>query len=283
MKLTNKIKDFIKGHSLESSPNECGGLVLEKDDGVIDLCKCTNVSEHPKESCLIKKKEIEEKSGNHKIICLYHSHALGPQELTWEDKATSENFGLDLILYCVESDKFITYEPNGYIAPFTGRHWVQGIFTCIDMVIDYYRKNFNISINGYEDLTLYNRQLKYFDFSWAYLLTSSVGEPKNDGRKMMDEIAITPDHEQPWQLLLRSNDFTQVKDLKKHDVILTKAPSEKFNKKYNINYPVHAAVYLGDGMVLHHPYWRKSLIDRLDKEVGPFMTHIFRHKNLHEN
>lgn len=283
MRLTNKIKNFIKEHSLESSPNECGGLILQKDDDAIVPCKCTNVSENPKQSCLIKKSEVEEKSKGHKVISLYHSHVLGPQEFTWEDKTTSEYFDLDLILYCVESDKFETYEPNGYIAPFTGRHWVQGIFTCIDIVIDYYKKNFNMKIDGYEDLMLYNRCLKYFDFSWAYLMSFHLDEPKNDGRKMMDEIAITPDEEQPWQLLLRNNGFSQVKDLKKHDVILTKTPSEKFNKKYDIDYPVHAAVYLGDGKVLHHPYWRKSSIDKLESEIGPFITHIFRHKDVHEN
>jgi hypothetical protein len=231
----------------------------------------------------MKKDEVEKKSEGHKVAFLYHSHVLGPQEFTWEDKTTSEFFGLNLILYCVKSDKFEIYKPNGYIAPFVGRHWVQGIFTCIDIIIDYYKKNFDIKINGYEDLMIYNRYLKYFDFSWAYLMSFHLDEPKNDGRKMMDEIAVTPDEDQPWQLLLRKNGFTQVKDLKKHDVILTKTPNEKFNKKYDINYPVHAAVYMGDGKIIHHPYYRTSCIGKLEEEIVPFMTHIFRHEKLHEN
>ena len=275
MKLTNKIENFIKEHSLELSPEECGGLILRKEDGSLFPRKCTNSSEKPQESCLMKKNEVQEISKGYEIAALYHSHVLGPQEFTWEDKTTSEYFGLNLILYCVESDKFKSYEPNGYIAPFVGRHWVQGIFTCIDLVIDYYKKNFNIKIDGYEDLMVYNRYIKYFDFSLRL--------PYDDGRKMLDEITARPDEDQPWQLILKKNGFTQVKDLKKHDVILTKTPNEKFNKKYDINYPVHAAVYMGDGKVVHHPYRRTSCIGKLEKEIVPFMTHIFRHEKVNEN
>ena len=276
MNLSNEIKNFIKDHSRESFPNECGGLILKDGADNLTVCRCQNASETPKKSCVIRRDEAQEKSNGYVVEAMYHSHASDFEDFSWEDKYASEESKLKLILFCSQRNTFNTYEPNGFIAPFTGRRWSQGVFSCITIVEDYYKKTFGIEIKGYNKLELCGEKLKYYNFSLAYL-RSSIDEKAIE---MLKTIASIPDDQRPWQSLLSENNFVRVKDFKKHDVILTKSFSENFNKKYNIAYPIHAAIYLGGGKILHHPFGGKSGIEALGEKEKLAITHIFRHKEL---
>lgn len=276
MNLSNEIKNFIKDHSRESLPNECGGLILKDEAGNLTACRCQNASETPEKSCVLRRDEVEEKSNGYIVEAMYHSHVSDFKDFSWEDKYTSEESKLKLILFCSQQNVFNTYEPNGFIAPFTGRRWSQGVFSCITIIEDYYQKTFGIEIKGYDQLELCGRKLKYFNFSEAYL-RSNVDE---EVQRMMVEVVSRADEERPWQSLLIKNDFVKVKDLRKHDIVLTKSFYENFNKKFQITYPIHAAIYLGDGKILHHPFGRESAVEAFGEKEKLAITHIFRHKEL---
>ena len=141
MNLSEHEKNFILKHSEESFPNECGGIILENS-----VHRCHNFSSSPEESCVISRDEANEKAGGLEIKALYHSHVNDNDDFSWEDKALSEEFGIKLVLCSVTKKLFKCYKPNGFIAPFVGRKWIQGVFTCISIIEDYYKKYFNIEI-----------------------------------------------------------------------------------------------------------------------------------------
>lgn len=280
MTLSNEIKNFIKDHSRESLPNECGGLILKDGAGNLTACRCRNASDTPKESCVLRRDEVKEKSNGYIVEAIYHSHSSNFEDFSWEDKYTSEEFKLKLVLFCSQKNTFNTYGPNGFIAPFTGRRWSQGVFSCITIIEDYYKKTFGIEIKGYDQLELCGEKLKYYNFSLA-LSKCHLDEKTIE---MLAAIALIPDDQRPWQSLLIKNNFVKVKDFRKHDIILTKSFNENFNKKFNIVYPIHAAIYLGDGRILHHPFGEESAIEAFGEKEKLAITHIFRHKNfLNEN
>ena len=140
MNLSNEIKNFIKDHARESLPNECGGLILKDEAGNLTVCRCANASETPEKSCVIKRDEVQEKSVGYTIEAIYHSHPSDFKDFSWEDKFTSEESKLNLVLFCAKSNTFETYEPKGFVAPLTGRNWSMGIFSCASIIKDYYEK-----------------------------------------------------------------------------------------------------------------------------------------------
>jgi|TARA_Y100000593_G_scaffold95106_1_gene199795 proteasome lid subunit RPN8/RPN11 len=267
MKINDSIKEFIIKHSLDSAPNECGGIVLE--DGVE---RCTNLSSLPEESCVMSFEEVSRKSKNKKIKAIYHSHVNDNEDFSWEDKAASESFKKDLILYCVPKKLFKFYEPNGFVAPFVGRRWIQGVFTCISIIEDYYRKNFNIEVKGYDEVEICGHKIKHMDISAIYA--------KSLYDKSAKEMVENKNNEKMWPFILEQSGFNCVNDFKKHDVILCRGLNEKWNKRFNINYAIHAGIYLGDGKILHHPYKLNSTIEKLDQKLKLSIHKVYRHNKL---
>jgi hypothetical protein len=78
---------------------------------------------------------------------------------------------------------------------------------------------------------------------------------------------------------LKHNGFKEVKDLKKHDLILTKTWNEKWNEEFGIDYGIHSMIYLGDGKILHHPWKTKSKIEKFKTKYKQVITNILRHEN----
>jgi len=77
---------------------------------------------------------------------------------------------------------------------------------------------------------------------------------------------------------LKHNGFEEVKDLKRHDLILTKTWGEAFNKEFGIDYGIHSMIYLGSGKILHHPYKLKSRIEKFTSKHKLSMTNILRYE-----
>jgi proteasome lid subunit RPN8/RPN11 len=267
MTLSKTNKEAIKSHAVESAPNECCGLILDSLNRVVTE-RCANISSSPEKNCLIKLSEIKEKAKRRKILAIYHSHSSGLNDFSWEDKAVSENRKINLVLYCLETDEFKFYKPNGYIAPFSGRNWSQGIFTCISIVEDYYKKNFNVDIIGYEDSVVCGEKIKYIDITALFI--------KSLKNKLARDMIEGPESGEIWPGILSKSGFHKVKDFQKHDVITCRGLDEKWNKRFNLDYAIHAAIYLGDGKILHHPYRRKSLIQKMDKDFKLSICEIYR-------
>lgn len=274
MKISETIKKSIKKHSLEESPNECCGIVLENDGHLITK-KCKNVSQNPTYHCVISEEDLKNKIGDSDLFAIYHSHFDG-KKLSWADKKESERLETNVILYCVKDDCFDSHQPDGFVAPFEGREWTSGITTCIDLVEDYYEKFFSIELTGHKEfLESFIDEARGESCTMSMLFKSLKDNEEGAYlRKMIEKYKTTP----VYLNFLKHNGFHEVKTLKKHDVILTKTWNEKWNKKYNITQAIHSMIYLGNSKILHHPWKLTSRIEKLNINHKLAITNILRYE-----
>tara|TARA_B110001454_G_C12673897_1_gene414990 strand:+ start:327 stop:1154 length:828 start_codon:yes stop_codon:yes gene_type:complete len=273
MNIPKHIQSFIKSHSLDELPNECGGVILEKDND-LEGKRCKNISEAPRKHCLMSKGELKDKIGGANLAAVYHSH-YDQNGFSWEDKTVSEKLKINLILYSFTDDEFSFYQPEGFVAPFEGRSWTWGIFSCIEIVEDYYKKAFNLKFVGHQELIFdIIPFLEHTDMMTGYFRSRKDDEEGSYFKKMVEKYKKND----IYLNFLDHNGFKEVKDLKRHDLILTKTWGEQFNKEFGIDYGIHSMIYLGDGKVLHHPYKLKSRIEKFTSKHKLSMTNILRYE-----
>ena len=285
--MNKMIRNFIKKHAEESEPRECGGIVV-KDSEEFVAKRCKNISSTPNNHCVLSKKEILSKSKGYKLTYFYHSHPDGEtNDFSWEDKYISEKLKLKLILYCLKDKSFKVYEPKGWSAPLVGRNYCVGIFGDSELVEDYYKKYFNFSIKEFENAnvfdasgtTLTKREIKelsdfpaglrFKDLDLEAFCTRSkpIGyfypyQKKGtfECLKLLDGMNKKTMQGYIVKLLTKSK-FKLVKNLKKHDLLIL---GGKAKDRFEINYPSHLGIYLGDNSILCHPYREKSRIQKMD-------------------
>jgi proteasome lid subunit RPN8/RPN11 len=286
--MNETVKKFIKAHAEESQPHECGGIIVKNSFGLIAE-RCKNISPTPEKHCLLSRDEIISKSKGSELVYFYHSHPSGKQDsFSWEDKYVSEKLKLKLILYCLENETFKVYEPRGWVAPFVGRNYCLGIFADSELVEDYYQKYFNVYLEELEDANV-------LDASGQTLTKKEISDLseffptglkfKYTNLKILYKKAIPKGHYNPhqkkgtWECvklreglnkktmqnyyvdLLTKSKFKLVKNLEKHNLLILGGEGQD---QWDINYPAHFGIYLGNDSILHHPYQEKSRIDKLD-------------------
>ena len=274
MTLTDSVKKFIIDHARECKPLECAGLILQK--GEPEARRLENFSANAKYHCFIKRDEVDRVAEGNEILAIYHSH-FESEDFSLEDKAVSERCRIKLVLYCLANNSFKIYEPNGFIAPYIGRPWRQGVFTCIELLEDYYRKELNIIIKGWENERLPvdpvdekhfpTLRLKDLDFLAIYKEI-----PSNEVYQKYSKLLAT--NQIYIDFLLRGG-FKPVKDLKKHDILLTVDASTE-----RAGFASHGWIFLGEDRVLHHSYGRASVIEKFNNNAKLALRYILRHETL---
>lgn len=239
MILTDNIKKFIMDHSKEIAPFECVGVVFKKNDN-IQIKKLKSLFDHIKNYAAVEWDTVLEAVEGGEVLALYHSH-VNSDEFSPEDKAASEKFGSKIIMYCIEKRSFKVYEPSGFTAPYVGRLWAWGLFTCINLVEDFYKKELKITIKGFEDKNLLTVNASS-DLYLRYFL---------------------------------KNDFVETKGLKKYDLILN-----DYDLKDGAGILTNCSIYLGDEKFLQQNHFEKSCIRKLTNKEKLLFTCVLRHKSL---
>lgn len=242
--LNETVKLQIKNHSLQESPLEACGLILFNSD--YSAFPCRNSAENKVNSFVLCPEDYLKASLKGEIKAIYHSHPAADSDQYFSDidEACSERHKIPYITYKLNTDSFAIYEPTGKVNPLINRKYVFGVDDCITLIVDYYKRKLNISI---KDL--------------------------NHKHRFIDNKASHPDNNREHKTLQNyylENNFVEVEDLKKHDVILMKPPL--------IKSATHAMVYLGDGKVLHFPLRGPSLIEDYCGSIKQRTCNIFRHK-----
>ena len=244
--LNQELKLKIKSISLQTPQRECCGFVVS-NGGEYHLFECANVSDNPTYHFLISSTDYIRATQSGKIIGIYHSHCLDEVcEFSEYDKVISENHKLYSILYCIKLDKFLIYEPNGYKNVYTGKDFIIGKQDCFSLVRDYY-KDLHIQIKDYpRDDNWVNKTKHWYDIDFV-----------NEG------------------FLKVCGEFDESL-AKKHDVIL-------FRLIPNVPHASHAAIYLGNNLILHHPRNGYSLIENFNESLKRRAMMVVRHKFYAEN
>jgi proteasome lid subunit RPN8/RPN11 len=106
MNLNSTIKGKIKSHSEKVFPEECCGLLIEDEEGGIDVVECENSSEDKESLFKISTEEYLEALSQGDIVAVYHSHTKGDNSFSEADKDISESLELNSILYISSKDEF---------------------------------------------------------------------------------------------------------------------------------------------------------------------------------
>lgn len=226
--MTPETIEVINAHACAEYPRECCGLVAVIK-GRERYIACTNAAQGS-EHFVIPADEYSAAEDLGEIIAVVHSHPDAPAAPSQADRVGCEASGLpwhivhvDLVDGAPKAGEMVSFEPTGYKAPLVGRQFSHGCLDCYSLIRDWYQQERGITLPDFE------RRDNWWNDGHSDLYTE--GFPKAG-------FTVVPDGEQPQvgdviQMQIRSKNGT----------------------------PNHAAVYIGDGMMLHHLYGRLSSRD----------------------
>lgn len=242
--LTKEFKNFIKEDALKQYPNECCGIII---NGEIIAGK--NVSLTPIDNFIMDQDMLDLYDARD-ISAFYHSHQQ-MENFSEADIAFSERLNKNSILYVCDKDIFKTYEPIGIIIPYVNRPFLIGEFDCFTLSRDYLQRELNIHVPDVNGFTNHPEIRNYR--KWK---TDEYDKYANN--TLIKDFFVL-------------HGFTEVGDLKKHDIILTKMPGVKFTS--------HICIYLGENRILHH-FSELSGIISYSNAIKRLTTHVLRHSSL---
>ncbi len=173
------------------------------------------------------------------IVGVFHSHPNLTAEPSQADKVACEATALPWFIVSYPSGQWHEMQPSGYIAPLVGRAWAHGVLDCYSVIRDWYRAERGI------DLPNFDR----FDEWWKRGQNLYLDNFGSAGFEALGAV--------------------QSQDMEVGDVLLMQVASPV---------PNHAAIYLGDGLILHHLQGRLSSRDVYGGYWQKITTHILRHR-----
>lgn len=244
--ITASLREAIARHALESYPNECCGLVVNGE-----YFPCRNTSATPAEGFDLDPDDYVAAETFGTITALVHSHPGASAKPSQHDLTVCEEAGIPLWVIAslgAQADGSIAIEdwhefsPSGYSAPLVGCEFSHGTNDCYGLIRRWYWQTHGI------DLPDFLRSPEWWDDGHSDLYTA--GFPKAG-------FTALPNDTEP----------------EVGDVILMRIRSRN-------NVPNHAAVYVGNGQILHHCYGQLSRHDSLGR-YSEYVTHTLRHKEAH--
>jgi proteasome lid subunit RPN8/RPN11 len=239
------IKAEIRQQAAFHYPNECCGLVVDVG-GKMKVFPCRNIALDRKNEFMADPEDVGRAEDAGDVVMGYHSHIETGPTPSMADKVDAERNERPSLIVSWPADIWEFYAPTGWKAPLLGRPFVYGTLDCYTLARDWYAE---------EGLILPD-----FD-----RLQEGWWERQPDGK--------------PKANLCMDNytkaGFVIVNDLRRGDMLLIQG--------WRAIVANHCAVYLGDGLMLHHPPKRISTIQPYLAKRGYFHTAtraILRHPSL---
>lgn len=230
----------ITAHADAEYPKECCGIVVLLPDKRLKVLQCTNDDPEPTKCFRFEANRLLDAEQEGQILYIYHSHPDQSPEMSIADVVQCEELGYPFFVVSTPKHETMTYHPKGLEMELLGRPFVYGIYDCLTLGRDYYRKHFPDLV--FPELPVTN------DGWW--------NDPANDQFYINGLVAAG---------------FVIVKDLKPHDLIVM---------QFRSNQPNHLGVYLGDSYIMHHLLYRKSELAVYGGAWEVITRAILRHKSL---
>jgi proteasome lid subunit RPN8/RPN11 len=226
--MTPETIEAIKARACAEYPREsCGLIVIIK--GRERYVQCTNAAQGT-EHFILRAEDYAAAEEQGEVIAVVHSHPDASPKPSQADLVACEGSGLpwhivrvDLVDGTPQASEIHSFTPTGYKAPLVGRQFSHGVLDCYQLIVDWYQEERGVTLKQF------SRPDNWWNDGESDLYTK--GFPEAGFVKI-------PDGEQP-----------QV-----GDVILMQIRAKN-------GVPNHAAIYLGDGLMLHHLYGRLSSRD----------------------
>jgi proteasome lid subunit RPN8/RPN11 len=139
-------------HAQQEYPKESCGLIV---DGMYYPCK--NSASTPDEHFIIDKADYIKALEFGEIEAVIHSHPDYPPIPSDADKASCESTDVPwgiIGLTKDANDEFAVFvnwfSPSGFMAPLIGRKYLWGVFDCLSIVLDYYKRELDINLGEFE-------------------------------------------------------------------------------------------------------------------------------------
>lgn len=233
----------IRRHAEAEYPREsCGLIIIRK--GRDKYLPCTNAAQGT-DHFIISVQDYAKAEEQGDIIAVVHSHPDAPATPSEADKVACKAPGLMWHIVRVNSidgiptaGELITTEPCGYQAPLVGRPFFHGVLDCYSLIRDWHQQTYNITL----------KKFTRTDDWW----NDGVSDLYTQGFPQAGFVSVDAEAE-----------------LLPGDVILMQIRS-------NNGVPNHAAIYLGDGLILHHLHGRLSSRDVYGGYWGEVTRNIIR-------
>ncbi|WP_417393647.1 C40 family peptidase [Gimesia sp.] len=222
-------QDFIE-HAKAEYPKECCGLLIQQGEKQLYM-PCRNIALQPENDFSIHPSDVVLCEELGEIVGICHSHPDASSRPSNTDKAKAHSLRSEYrqaiwyIFSWPEGDLY-DFDPRREI-PLIGRQFVHGTWDCYGLIRDYFQQELQIDIPDFERDDGWwetDRELYLDNFDSAGFSEVCPGMPE----------------------LLANFDF-QI-----GDIILMQIRSQRVN---------HAAVYIGQGQILHHMYGKLSKRD----------------------
>jgi len=237
------IKEQVKAHAMREYPNECCGLIVVSNAGVVTVFPCKNEAKNAKGRFSIDPRQEDEAEQFGEIVAFYHSHmdeVADParNKFSREDLDIAYESCRPALLYVYPQDEWHYVMPDTYEpAPLHGRPFVWGIWDCYCSVRDWF---------------LVNRKVKLHDFFAPEEgnLKADFGYEKHIAElKYLEEVPL--------------------EQLAEGDIIIFKINSQFCN---------HSAIYLGHNKFFHQPINKMSSVATLDERYLKYIAKTLRYK-----
>lgn len=200
------------------------------------LIECTNISTTPQQQFKIAPLEWVHLIDTENVLEVWHTHPNESAKPSPADLVRLEKTALPWHIVSWPDGGHSYTVPTGYIAPYEGRVFAHGILDCYALCRDWYSREMGLELPD-DDRD---------DGWWNTGLNTYVdGFEKNGFYKVTPEI--------------------NVRNLRRGDAVLMQISSPV---------PNHAAVYLGEGKILHHVYGRLS-------QITPYGGYWLKHTTHH--
>ncbi|MFZ6726156.1 C40 family peptidase [Undibacterium sp. MH2W] len=237
----------LKAHAEAEYPREsCGLVVIVKGREKYIPSKNSATGE---EHFIISAEEYAAAEELGEIVAIVHSHPNVMPEPSEADRTSCEASGLAWHIVRVDTDgeganagDIVTIKPCGYKAPLVGRQFFHGVLDCYTLIRDWYAEVKGITLPDFQ------RHDDWWNDGASDIYTN--GFPRAGFEKI-------PAHDQP----------------EIGDVIFMQIRSKN-------GVPNHAAVYIGDGLMLHHLHGRLSSRDVYGGYYQEVTRFIVRYKGL---
>ena len=284
-----EIKKFVKEESLKNPSKESCGLCLKRGSTTVAI-PCDNMSPRPETHFIISPIDIMELSKTGKLVGFYHSHVKEEKfQLSQYDRLVSEKLKLDSLIYSIQHDDFIYYQPKKHKPNYINRPFIIGLYDCVSLVQDYYKYSLNIHIPDpiesvqkiyrvKEDGVPCPTLLKPYYDGWDF---SDPEEFNNIVRLRYDPLSFYSIQSRIKNKFwikehFLANGFKIVNNLKENDVILLDL---SIGGRLPV-YPSHCALFIGKNEIMHHPLdstSRRAIYGKLYRDRAAV---TLRHKDM---
>lgn len=240
-RLPPELRANLLAHAAAEAPRECCGLLVVDADDTASYLPAKNLHEGStgEDRFRLDPQAWIDAAELGQVRAVVHSHPNASANPSMADRVECERSGLPWIIVGTPSGAMVQVDPCGWSAPLEGREFHHGVLDCYTLAQDWYRREWGLELPDFEREDGWWERGKGLHLYRDGLLAA--------GFEIVDTL------------------WPQV-----GDGLLMRVVSEVEN---------HGAVFLGDGMMLHHLYGQLSRRERWDWNWQRRTTLVVRHRS----